>query len=98
MVHNVIYLEYGTNQTEVKHNSFSLVVVVMILQVWFSNRRAKGRRKPYEGGTTAPMQVTSPLVCTCHKYSVPLLTPWMIESGPSRLFFPPTGYWGYESS
>ncbi|KAL9987077.1 hypothetical protein ACROYT_G001319 [Oculina patagonica] len=67
------------------------------IQVWFSNRRAKGRRKPYGDGATQT-QASSPLVCTCHRYSAPLFTPWMIESGPSRLFFPPTGYWEYDSS
>lgn len=62
------------------------------IQVWFSNRRAKGRRERF-GDEGTQRKAIPAQVCTCHTYCKPLRAPWMMETGFPTLFFPAAGYW-----
>ena len=66
--------------------------IFVILQVWFSNRRAKGRRERFGDEGSQRQSISAP-VCTCHTYRQPLRAPWVMETSFPTFFFPPPGYW-----
>ncbi|XP_073243592.1 paired box protein Pax-7-like [Porites lutea] len=69
------------------------------IQVWFSNRRAKGKRRPYLQGETRASQPSPSMVCTCHMYPTTLPSrPWMVQARPSGVLIPSKGFWDYEYS
>lgn len=77
--------------TERDHLAARLGVTESRIQVWFSNRRVKNKKRRHTIHETN-FSTTEPRECTCRRNSEPNVHFRIIGPGRSRIFFPP----GYE--